>query len=84
MKVCCICKSFSYQLRSSVVVSNWQSFLAGDLVQADRRKPGLSCNWEAVTGIEGLYPHLLSPSRPLPKRNMLNVHCTMHIAYFTL
>ena len=59
MKVCCICKSFSYQLRSSVVVSNWQSFLAGDLVQADRRKPGLNCNWEAVTGIEGLYPHLL-------------------------
>ena len=77
MKVCCICRSFILdQLRSSVVVSNWQSFLAGDLVQADRRKPGLNCNWEAVTGIEGLYPHLLPISDwwCSPKCNICHVY----------
>ena len=43
----------------------------------------LSCNWEAVTGIEGLYPHLLRlpdwcslPLDPYP-----NVTCSMYIAH---
>ena len=45
-----------------------------------------SCHWDwgIVSSSAPSLSLVLSPSRPLPKRNMLNVHCTMHIAYFTL
>ena len=77
MKVCCICKSFSYQLSKtlSVVVSNWQSFLAGDLVQANRRKPAtgkLSLGLRDCILICSL--SLIGGALPPPKCNICHVY----------
>ena len=82
MKVCCICKSFSYQLRSSVVVSNWQSFLAGDLVQANRSfsegNLGSAATGKLSLGLRDCILicslSLIGGALPPPKCNMCHVY----------